>query len=109
MTYIGLDLYGTTTLYGMTTMTNSTIKDDNAASSTALGLATTLSNAASSNHFYMNATTKYIDSLSNEQLCEFVNRLDEREEALLAELNTDQITINEPKKNDNKVYTKYMI
>ena len=80
MTIIGIDPIGTTSLYSMTTATNSIVKDDNASTTTALGVATTLSaSVVPSQHIDMNITSKYIDSLSDDELARFVEIIENKD------------------------------
>ena len=96
MTVIGIDPIGTTSLYCMTTSTNSIVQDENEATSTALGLATTLSSSFSqSEHISINTTTRYISSLSDEQLAMFSEMIDNSEKSFV--------------ENDQKVYKKNLV
>ena len=83
MTIIQIDPIGTTSLLCLTSTLDDTVHDQDARSTTLTGLSTTLaSSSVTQGQVQMNYASRYIESLSDEQLAEMEQRLVYKEEIM---------------------------
>lgn len=85
MTLIEIDPVGTTTLLCATSTIEETVNDKDTASTTVLSLSTTLSSSSAhtSSHMHVNMADKYLSSLSNEQIAQLCEMIDEKSKETL--------------------------
>ncbi len=81
MTFFAIDPYGTTTLACLTSVADELTDNKDAVSTTILGLSTSVSTAQAPNHIYM-GSTRYVESLSDDQLVRYVEMIEQREDEL---------------------------
>ena len=86
MTIIKLDPVGTTTMLSLTSTIESALDDEEAKATLITGLTTSLSTTTpfnSRNYIYMDTATRYVDSLTDDELMRLDNLLKEREEQIV--------------------------
>jgi len=106
MTIIQIDPIGTTSLACTTSTISDLVDDSDALSTTATGVATSITAAGGINtsHVHITAAERYVGSLSDSQLCEMIDQLNEFQKKYEA-----NITIGKPKTQQlepPKVYQK---
>ena len=83
MTIIQIDPIGTTSLLCLTSTLDDTVQDKDARSTTITALTTTIASSSSTpRHIQMNYASRYVESLSDEQLAEMEQRLAYKEEMM---------------------------
>lgn len=97
MIMIRLDTTGTTSLLTGTTTLDSTIENDEDATTTALVTASTLSTAMSTSQAHAEMSQRYIDSLSDAQLIEMEQRLAQKENEISINMSGEEVIIETPK------------
>lgn len=91
MTFIQIDPLGTTTLMSTTSTLDDTVQDSDAKTTTIAGLATSLTTSMArpeSTYIYM--SNHYIDSLTDEEIIQMEERLADKEQDFLIQLETQQ-------------------
>ena len=83
MLMIKIDPIETTSLVSATTTTESTVDDSDEATTTALGVSSTLTTSMPPGYAHAESTQRYIDSLSDTQLIELEQRLIQKENEML--------------------------
>ena len=101
MIMIKIDTIGASSLLSATSTTGSTVDDPNEASTTAVAVCSTLTSSMPSGYAHAEASQRYIDSLSDEQLVEMERLLEEKESSMGI---TPNIEVKSPEKP--KVYKK---
>lgn len=87
MTIIQIDPLGTTTLLCVSSTIDDTVGDEDLRSTTYTGLTTTItSSGPSPRHVDVHMANRYVDSLSDTQLVQMVEMLDQKEEDMLMTL-----------------------
>lgn len=97
MIMIRLDTTGTTSLLTGTTTLDSTVENDEDATTTALVTASTLSTTMSTAQAHADTSQRYIDSLSDAQLIEMEQRLVQKENEISLNMNGEELIIETTK------------
>ena len=106
MTVIHIDPLGTTTLSCTTSTVDETIDDGDLRSTTYSGLSTTLlSSGMNHQHVDIHMMNRYIDSLSEEQIVEMAQLLDEKEKDFIIPIETKEVQVDKTLEAP-KVYQK---
>lgn len=97
MIMIKLDTTGTTSLLSGTSTLESTVDNEEDATTTALLTASTLSSSMPRVYAHAEISQRYIDSLSDTELIEMEQRLEQKENEMTLNVNGEEIIIETPK------------